>query len=453
MWIPIFYFEEFMIIDLPNSVKFIIDTLENAGYEAFAVGGCIRDSLLGRKPNDWDITTSAKPLETKALFKRTFDTGIKHGTISVLLNGEIFEVTTYRIDGEYEDQRHPKEVTFTGNLSEDLLRRDFTINAMAYSPTRGLVDLYDGVSDLKTKTIRCVGNPEDRFSEDALRIMRAVRFASQLDYSIEENTKAAIRKLSVNLSKISAERIQTELVKMITSDHPEYLRQAYELGITKVIIPEFDAAMECVQNNPNHAYSVGEHTIRVLQNLPTDKVLRLAGLFHDLGKVSTKTTDGKGIDHFKGHPYESRKIAEAVFKRLKFDTDTKVKVCRYVETHDWTIGAKKEEMRRYINRIGEEYFPMIFTFNEADLKAQSEYRRKEKMDLLKELKAEYERIIQNKECVSIKSLAVSGKDIISLGIESGPKVGEELNRLLEEVLDDPSKNSKEYLLSEVKKRV
>ncbi|MBP5600035.1 MAG: CCA tRNA nucleotidyltransferase, partial [Lachnospiraceae bacterium] len=234
-----------MTINIPKDVEFIINTLEENGFEAYAVGGCVRDSLLGRVPNDWDITTSAKPLETKKLFKRTFDTGIKHGTISVLLDKEIYEVTTYRIDGEYEDARHPKEVTFTSKLSEDLLRRDFTINAMAYNPKRGLVDLYGGKEDLENKIIRCVGNPYDRFTEDALRIMRAVRFAAQLNYQIEDDTKKAIKELSPNLKKISAERIQVELVKLLTSDNPGFLKLAWELGITKVILPEFDAAMAC----------------------------------------------------------------------------------------------------------------------------------------------------------------------------------------------------------------
>ncbi len=439
-----------MLINLPKDVEFIIKTLEEAGYEAYAVGGCVRDSLLNRIPNDWDITTSAKPLETKALFKRTFDTGIKHGTISVLLNKEVYEVTTYRIDGEYEDARHPKEVTFTAELKEDLLRRDFTINAMAYNQKRGLVDLYGGVKDLENKVIRCVGNPYDRFKEDALRIMRAVRFASQLNYDIDKETEAAIRELAPSLKKISAERIQAELVKMMTSDHPEYIKRAYELGITKIILPEFDKAMDCSQNNPNHAYTVGEHTLKVLENMPNEKVLRLAALFHDLGKADTKETDKEGVDHFKGHPKVSAKIARDVLRRLKFDNDTCDKVVRLVETHDWTIGAEPKYMRRYMNRIGEEYFPMIFDFNRADLLGQSEYRRKEKFELLEQLMASYKEIIEKEQCVSLKTLAVKGQDVIKEGIKPGPEVGKILNKMLEEVLDDPSKNNKEYLLSLIK---
>lgn len=436
-------------ITLPENVKFIIDKLEAAGYEAYAVGGCVRDSILGREPNDWDITTSAKPLETKALFKKSFDTGIKHGTISVLLGRDIYEVTTFRIDGEYEDSRHPKEVTFTSDLKEDLLRRDFTINAMAYNPSVGLVDLYGGAEDLQNHIIRCVGNPHDRFSEDALRIMRAVRFAAQLNYDIEENTANAIKELAETLKNISAERIQTELVKLVTSDHPEFLKKAWELGITKVILPEFDRAMESEQNNPNHAYSVGEHTLKVMQNVPSDKVMRLAALFHDMGKVDTKTTDEQGVDHFYGHPEVSARIAAGVFNRLKFDNDTKTKVCRLVETHDWFIGAVPAHIRRYINRIGEEYFPMIFEFNKADVLAQSNFNREEKLKDLDVLKEAYIKVKEAGDCVNIKDLAVTGSDVIKAGVPAGPEVGRILKVLLEEVLDDSSKNTKEYLLSRI----
>lgn len=439
-----------MRIELPENVKRIISKIEEYGYEAYAVGGCVRDSILGRVPNDWDITTSAEPKVIKGMFKKTFDTGIKHGTVSVLIGKDIYEVTTFRIDGEYEDSRHPKEVTFTRNLKEDLLRRDFTINAMAYNDRVGLVDLYGGLSDIESRIIRCVGNPDDRFSEDALRIMRAVRFAAQLDYNIEETTRGAIIRLAPTLSNISAERVQTELIKLLTSDHPGHIRMAYELGITRIFLPEFDDAMNCEQNNPNHEYSVGEHTIKAIENTPNDKVLRLAALFHDLGKVSVKTTDEEGVDHFYGHPEAGVEIARRTFRRLKFDNDTVGKVCRIIENHDWTIGASLKHMRRYINRIGEEAFPLIFDFNKADLLAQSEYRRSEKFELLDSLKEEYERIVRENECVSLKTLAVTGKDIVSLGIPAGPKVGRILAELLDTVIDDPSKNDKNYLLSLVK---
>ena len=271
-----------MRIDLPQNVNFIIDTLYEHGFEAYAVGGCVRDSLLGRTPQDWDITTSAKPAQVKAIFDHTIDTGIQHGTVTVMLEHVGYEVTTYRIDGEYEDARHPKEVTFTSNLKLDLERRDFTINAMAYNDQVRLVDVFGGMQDLNHHLIRCVGDPEERFSEDALRILRAVRFSAQLNFPIESATADAIRKLAPNLQNISAERIQAELVKLLVSPHPERIRDAYELGLTKVILPEWDAMEGVAQNTPHHKYDVAEHTLRALKNVKRDKILGLTMLFHDL---------------------------------------------------------------------------------------------------------------------------------------------------------------------------
>ena len=246
---------------LPEAVTSIIRTLESHGYEAYAVGGCVRDSLLGRAPSDWDITTSALPAQVKRLFRRTVDTGLQHGTVTVLMENEGYEVTTYRVDGVYEDGRHPKEVTFTASLEEDLKRRDFTINAMAYNPGTGIVDLFSGMTDMEHKIIRCVGDPLERFTEDALRIMRAVRFSAQLGFSIQDQTKQALSVLAPNLKLVSAERIRTELVKLLVSPHPDYLRTAYEAGITRIFFPEWDACMETPQNTPHHCYSVGEHIL------------------------------------------------------------------------------------------------------------------------------------------------------------------------------------------------
>lgn len=435
-----------MQINVPENVEKIINTLEQAGFEAYAVGGCVRDSILGREPNDWDITTSAKPEDVKKLFKKTFDTGIQHGTVSVLMDKIIYEVTTYRIDGEYTDSRHPESVVFTDRLSEDLLRRDFTINAMAYNPKRGLVDLYGGREDLENGVIRCVGNAVDRFSEDALRMLRAIRFAAQLGYVIDENTKEAIRELAPTLSKISAERIQVELVKTLVSDHPERLKTACELGVTAVILPEFDEMMSTPQHNPHHRFSVGGHTMAVVCNVRADKVLRLAALLHDAGKPATRKTDSKGVDHFNGHPAVSGKMAKEILRRLKFDNDTITKVSRLCEVHDWTIDANPKHIRRYINRIGEEYFPEIFELNLADTLGQSDYLRSDKLKLLEELKAGYEQVLANNECVSLKTLAVTGGDLIQAGIKPGPQIGEILNKMLQLVIDDPSKNNKEELM-------
>ncbi len=294
-------------ICLPRKVEDIIDRIQAAGHEAYAVGGCVRDSVLGKEPDDWDITTSAKPEEIKKLFDRTIDTGIQHGTVTVMLGKEGFEVTTYRIDGKYEDSRHPKDVTFTINLKEDLRRRDFTINAMAYNPKDGLIDLYEGMQDIERGLIRCVGDAKERFTEDALRMMRAVRFSAQLGYTIEEKTKAAVRELAPSIRNISAERIQTELVKLMVSAHPDYLRTAYETGITGQILPEFDVCMKTEQNNPHHCYSVGEHILHTLSYVEANKALRLAMLLHDIGKPSTLTVDEEGITHNHGHADADRK--------------------------------------------------------------------------------------------------------------------------------------------------
>ena len=440
-----------MNIQLPEKAQQIIKTLQSHGYEAYAVGGCIRDSLLGRTPGDWDITTSALPEETKALFDKTFDTGIEHGTITVLMGKEGFEVTTYRIDGKYEDSRHPSEVTFTRCLSEDLLRRDFTINAMAYNDEDGIVDLFDGMADLEKKVIRCVGNAEARFGEDALRIMRAVRFSAQLGFEIEEQTQAAIRKLAFSLKNISAERIQVELIKLLTSPHPEQIRLAYELGITEVMLPEFDRMMETAQETPHHCHNVGEHTIAALQHCPSDKILRLTMLFHDMGKPEKKTMDENGIAHFKGHAVVSEAIAKEIMHRLKFDNDTLRKVTKLVYYHDLRMPATPRNVRRAMNRIGTELFPYYLNVRRADTLAQSMFRREEKLENIQEIENIYLQIMELQQCVSLKNLAVKGGDLLAVGVERGPQIGETLNKLLELVLEEPEKNQKELLLAKVTK--
>lgn len=437
-------------IRLPGQVADIIHTLQRAGFEAYAVGGCVRDSILGREPDDWDITTSAKPEQVKALFGRTVDTGIKHGTVTVLKDRTGYEVTTYRIDGEYEDGRHPKDVVFTASLEEDLKRRDFTINAMAYNEEQGLVDLFDGIGDIERKVLRCVGDPAERFREDALRMMRAVRFSAQLGYEIEERTEEAMAKLAGTLEKISAERIATELVKLLVSDHPEKLRTCWETGMTAVFFPEFDRMMETGQNNPHHCYSVGEHTIRSLMEVRADRVLRLAMLLHDSGKPVTKTTDEAGIDHFHGHVQESARIAKRLLRRLKFDNDTTDRVVRLVSAHDVWILPDAKHMRRAMNRLGEDLFPELFEVKEADMKAQSLYERKEKENLLLQLRQIYEEVKAAGACVTLKDLAVNGSDLIAAGMRPGKELGVVLKALLEEVLEDPSCNERDRLLKRAK---
>ncbi|MCM1088785.1 MAG: CCA tRNA nucleotidyltransferase [Muribaculaceae bacterium] len=436
-----------MQIQLPGKVQKIIETLQAAGYEAYAVGGCIRDSILGKEPDDWDITTSANPQEVKKLFNRTLDTGIQHGTVTVMLEKEGFEVTTYRIDGIYEDGRHPKDVTYTSELSEDLKRRDFTINAIAYNEKDGLIDLFEGMQDIERGVIRCVGDPRERFSEDALRMMRAIRFSAQLGYIIEDKTKAAIKELAPNLQKISAERIQTELVKLLVSDNPDYLRTAYETGITAYFIPEFDICMATEQNNPHHCYSIGEHILHTLSYVASDKTLRLGMLFHDIGKPQTLTVDEEGITHNHGHAAVGEEMTVKILRRLKFSNDTIDKVRRIVRYHDYKIEPDAKAVRRAASKIGNDIFPLLFCIKYADIMAQSLYEREEKLQKLNQVKEIYEQIMKREECLSLKDLAVSGRDLIAAGMEPGKEVGECLHKLLDIVLEYPEYNQKEYLLS------
>lgn len=442
-----------MKITLPRKVLMIINNLQLHGYEAFAVGGCVRDSILARRPEDWDITTSAKPQEIKRLFRRTVDTGIQHGTVTVLIGKDSFEVTTYRVDGAYEDGRHPAEVHFTSRLEEDLRRRDFTINAMAYNDEIRLVDVYGGMRDLNHHLIRCVGDPRERFSEDALRILRAVRFSAQLNFPIEPYTAEAVRELAPTLERISAERIQAELVKLLVSPHPERIQDAYELGITKVILPEWDAMVGVEQNNPHHKYDVAEHTVRAMKHVKRDKILRLTMLFHDMGKPSVRTTDENGKDHFKGHALVSEEIARKVLRRLKFDNDTVKKVTRLVCYHDYRIEATEKNVRRAMNRIGVELFPYYLAVRMADVKAQSPYRRREKIENIVEIRELYQQALRQEDCVTLRQLAVSGRDLMDLGMNPGREIGSMLSELLEYVIDDPARNTKEILCTYVKEKL
>lgn len=437
---------------VPKQVLFIIDRLQEHGYEAYAVGGCVRDMLLGREPHDWDITTSAKPEQVKAVFKRTIDTGIQHGTVTVMVDHIGFEVTTYRIDGEYLDGRHPKEVVFTPELREDLKRRDFTINAMAYNPKEGIIDLFGGKDDLEAGIIRCVGKAEDRFHEDVLRIMRAVRFAAQLGFEIEEETWNAIIRVAPDLKKISAERIQAELTKLLLSPNPGHFRKLYESGITAVILPEFDRTMDCEQKCPYHCYTVGEHTLQVLVHTPAELPLRLAAVLHDLGKPICKTVDEEGNAHFMGHPEVSRDIARKVMKRLKYDNHNLDKTCRLVACHDYRIQHSDRAVRRAIYKIGPDIFPDALTLMRADAYGKSVQTREEALKSLDVIEEIYRQIREAEQCVSMKTLAVSGKDLMEAGMKPGKEMGEVLNQLLMHVLDYPEDNQKEVLLNLYRRR-
>ena len=433
-------------IRIPAGAEQILHRLEEKGFEAYVVGGCVRDSLLGREPHDWDITTSATPQQVKKIFQRTVDTGLKHGTVTVLLDREPYEVTTYRIDGEYLDGRHPSGVTFTRSLREDLQRRDFTINAMAYSDSRGLQDCFGGLEDLKKGMIRAVGDPMKRFGEDALRIMRAVRFAAQLGYAVEEETRRAMKTLAPTLSRVSAERIAAELEKLLVSPHPEMIRMAWECGITAVVLPEFDRCMETEQNNPHHCYSVGEHTIHSLLQARQDRILRLTMLLHDFGKPACKTTDDKGIDHFYGHPEKSAALANQILRRLKYDNDTRRAVVRLVRFHDRKVRLTKPGVRKAVMEIGEDLFPLFLEVKDADLYAQSLYQRQEKVEEMAEIRRLYAQILEAGDCLSLRDLAVSGDDLIAAGMQPGKELGRVLQDMLRDVVDVPAHNDRDYLL-------
>ncbi len=436
-----------MKIQMPEAANYIIQTLMAHGYEAYIVGGCVRDSVLGRTPQDWDITTSATPEQTKALFRRTIDTGIEHGTVTIMMDHVGYEVTTYRVDGKYEDHRRPKEVTFTASLLEDLKRRDFTINAMAYNEQEGLVDIFGGAEDLRRGIIRCVGVPQERFDEDALRILRAVRFAAQLDFEIEAKTRQAIREKAEFLRDISAERIQVELTKLITSDHPECIIDAYELGITAIVLPEFDTMMETPQHTVYHKYDVGRHTVAVMQNIDATPILRWAALLHDSAKPECRTTDEQGVDHFYGHPKAGKAIARRVLRRMKLDNDTIQRVERLVEWHDFGLDGTvtKKTLRRALNRMGPDLFDDYAKLRRADMLGQSDYMQEKKQQDYQHLLEMYREIREAQECLLIRDLKLDGKDLIAMGVQPGPDMGKILNDLLQQVLEEPQLNTKEKL--------
>jgi len=461
---------------LPQKVNTIIDRLQSAGYEAYAVGGCVRDSLLGRIPEDWDITTSAKPQEVKALFSHTVDTGIAHGTVTVLLGQEGFEVTTYRIDGEYEDMRHPKQVEFTSLLSLDLKRRDFTINAMAYNDLSGLVDLFGGMQDMEDHVIRCVGNADDRFGEDALRIMRAVRFCAQLDFEIAPDTLQAAASHAGELSHISAERVRVELTKLLLSSHPERLLTAQEIGLTAIFLPEFDRMLATTQENPHHIYNVGMHTIHALSYIAANTIkaqndslsflvslskkeqtiLRFALLLHDCAKPDTKSIDENGYAHFYGHDHLGAIYSEEILRRLKFDNDTIREVSHLIKMHDTRYAdsgktVKMRTVRRAVSRIGKESLPLLFVLQEADLNAQNPKLLPDKLRQLNEARRMADEILAKGECISLKDLAINGSDLIASGFPPGKKIGECLKMLLDYVIEYPECNNKETLILRAEK--
>lgn len=399
-------------IEVPEAAGAIIRQLNTHGFEAYVVGGCVRDSLLGRVPKDWDITTSAKPQQVKELFARTVDTGILHGTVTVLMDHEAYEVTTYRIDGEYEDGRHPNSVEFTGNLMEDLKRRDFTMNAMAYSDRDGLVDVFGGASDLKSGVIRCVGNPLDRFHEDALRILRAIRFSAQLGFQIEEKTKKAIAVIAPNMEKVSKERIAVELTKLLLSDYPEQMEAVFYSGIAPFVSKSFPKAESGLMN------------LERMKSLPKEKHVRWSGFLRFL----------------------DQKDVVLILRELKLDNDTMDQTKVLTELWKKEIPASKPEIRMVMSMVKDSLFEDLLIF-------QSVFLTGSYLDQLKTVKKLSREIISDGDCIRLKDMAVTGRDLIETGIKPGPKMGKILHVLFEDILKNPEHNCRDYLLNYTKELI
>jgi tRNA nucleotidyltransferase (CCA-adding enzyme) len=434
-----------MQIRIPGEVQFIINTLYKSGFEAFAVGGCIRDILIGRLPNDWDITTNALPEQIISLFSHTIPTGIKHGTVTVIYNNNPYEVTTYRIDGEYTDNRHPDKVLFTSSLEEDLSRRDFTINSMAYNEYSGIVDPFNGFADLDALRVKCVGNANNRFNEDALRMIRAIRFACQLNFDIEEDTFNAI-KLNCNLIKnVSIERIRDEFSKILLCEKPSFgLLLLKDSGLLQYILPEFMETINFDQRNPHHDKDIFSHTLSAIDYSPKELSVRLGALLHDIGKPSSFTIDEKGIGHFYGHEIIGTDISEIILRRMKYDNATIKKVLILVKEHMSRFSKlKPSTIKKLITRVGIENLEDLFELQIADIRASAPPFN---LDAVEYLRKETVEILNNKQPITIKDLAVTGSDLIKSGIQPGKIIGKILNDLLEIVLEKPELNTKEDLL-------
>lgn len=439
-------------INIPNGAREIIEVLTCTGYEAFVVGGCVRDSLLNLNPHDWDICTNAKPDQVEACFpnNRIIETGMKHGTVTIVMDDESYEVTTYRIDGDYSDGRHPDHVEFTDDLIADLSRRDFTINAMAYSPTKGLIDPFDGQKDLETKRIKTVGNPEDRFSEDALRILRALRFSSVYGFHIEYLTSNAIINMQNSLEKISAERIQSELVKLLMGQDSFKILMLYS-DVICTIIPEFGPCVGFEQNNRYHKYDVYEHIMQATQYYKgKDVTVKLALFLHDIAKPQCYTEDAEGHGHFYGHPTPSSEIANTILSRLKFDNKTREDVVQLIFYHDTKITPTTRSVRRMLNKIGEEQYRRLLNIQAADISAHAHIIGDDRFIRLGQVESIIDELIAQQQCFSLKDLAVKGRDIIEIGIPEGPKVGECLKYALNKVLDEELLNEYDVLISAIK---
>lgn len=440
-------------IEIPLPVQFIIQELEKCGYEAYMVGGCVRDSILGRIPHDYDICTSATPDEIIVAFpnQEIIPTGLQHGTVTILINREPYEVTTYRIDGKYTDNRRPDNVEFTNSLTEDLRRRDFTINAMAYNSTCGLVDPFGGIKDIENSVIRCVGSAHDRINEDALRILRAIRLAAQLDFGIAEETDEEIHKSFGLLENISIERVISEFTKIVSSDS-FYIKLMLYNDVFSLFIPELKYMIGFKQYNPYHSYDVFEHTVHALENCESqDMIVRLAVFFHDFGKPHSYQEGEDGIRHFKGHGRVSADMTDIIMRKLRFDNNTREKVVELVYYHDASFAKGKKYVKRWLNKIGEIQFRRLLAVRKSDIMGQSNKYEQERLNELLLIDSLIDDVISGQDCFTVKDLSVGGKDLISIGYRPGCQIGKTLNQLLELVINEEVENKKDELLELAKR--
>lgn len=435
---------------LPAFVCDAINRLENAGFEAVAVGGCVRDILANNTPHDYDIATAATPDEIARVFagERQIETGKQHGTITVLLDGEPLEITTYRTDGAYADGRHPDSVTFSRRLEDDLSRRDFTVNAMALHPLRGVTDLFGGKADLEAGVLRCVGDPQKRFAEDALRVLRGLRFSSQHGFTLEPATAAATRAAKDMLSPVSAERVYAEMTALLCGKNVmQVLLQFPELICA--VVPELRDAVGFSQNNRHHVYTVYEHIARVVGAVSPTPALRWAALLHDCGKPACKVTDDNGEFHFPGHPQESARRADTVLTRLRADNRTKDSVLELIQLHDLRTPPTEKAVKRLLSKVGETRFFELLDIAAADRSAQNPAyfaEGKAREDAVRDLAV---KLLAESACLTLADLAVNGDDLLAVGIPAGKEVGDTLHRLLDLILDGECENNKEALLKRI----
>lgn len=439
-----------MEINIPLYAQTALDMLHARGYKAYIVGGCVRDALLGKEPNDYDICTDCTPEGMKEVFVsyNAIETGIKHGTLTVLIGHDPIEITTFRSDGKYSDHRKPDKVRFEKELSQDLKRRDFTINALCYNQSEGLVDMFGGTQDLQRRIITCVGDPTERFDEDALRILRAMRFSSVLDFEIEKGTSSAIHSQKELLKNISAERIAAELKKLLCGKDPARILTEYR-DVMAVIIPQLEPCFDLKQNNPHHCYDVYTHICKSVNNISPDWVLRLTMLLHDIGKPLVHTTDSAGVDHFKTHQLKSAKLSREITGALKLDNRSRSRIYDLVLEHDTRIPPVKKSVRRLMSKYDDDFFDDYLRVRRADTLAQSGYMREQKLAELEAIGEIARQIRAEQLCLHISDLAVNGNDLIDLGYE-GSSIGKALKMLLDAVIEERTDNEKDALVTYLK---